>query len=73
MNLHRLAHVVLRVDDVDAALEFYGRALGLVEVARAHGTAYLTGRTNAGWDLALTTGGRGLDHFAFVAGGGGGV
>ena len=67
MSLQRLAHVALRVDDLDAALEFYGRVLGLVELGRAHGTAYLTGRTNAGWDLALTTGGRGLDHFAFVA------
>lgn len=32
MSLQRLAHVALRVDDLDAALEFYGRVLGLVEL-----------------------------------------
>ena len=67
MNLQRLAHVELRVEDLDAAVEFYGRVLGLVEVNRDGDTAYLSGRASAGWDLALSTGGQGLDHFAFVA------
>jgi catechol 2,3-dioxygenase len=67
MNLHRLAHVELRVEDLDQASEFYGRVLGLVEVERAEDKLYLSGRTTAGWDLALSTGGQGLDHFAFVA------
>jgi catechol 2,3-dioxygenase len=67
MSLQRLAHVELRVADLDAAVEFYGRMLGLVEVDRSGDTVYLSGRTSAGWDLALSTGGQGLDHFAFVA------
>jgi catechol 2,3-dioxygenase len=67
MNLHRLAHVELRVQDLDRASEFYGRVLSLVEVQRADEKVYLSGRTTAGWDLALSRGGQGLDHFAFVA------
>jgi len=67
MNLQRLSHVALRVDDLDEAVSFYGRMLGLVELERDGETAYLSGRIDAGWDLALTEGGRGLDHFAFVA------
>jgi catechol 2,3-dioxygenase len=67
MNLQRLAHVALRVEDLDEAIHFYGRMLGLVEVDRVDDTVYLSGRVNAGWDLSLTEGGRGLDHFAFVA------
>jgi catechol 2,3-dioxygenase len=66
MNLHRLAHVELRVEDLDQATEFYSRVLGLVELERTD-KLYLTGRSTAGWDLALSTGGQGLDHFAFVA------
>lgn len=67
MNLHRLAHVELRIDDLDAAVDFYGRVLGLVELERSDDKVYLSGRSTAGWDLALSTGGHGLDHFAFVA------
>jgi catechol 2,3-dioxygenase len=67
MNLQRLAHAALRVADLDEAVEFYGRLLGLVELERDGETAYLSGRTTAGWDLSLTAGGQGLDHFAFVA------
>lgn len=67
MKLHRLAHVELRVRDLDLAVEFYGRVLGLVELHRVGHTAYLSGRSTAGWDLALSVGGEGLDHFAFVA------
>ena len=67
INLQRLAHVALRVENVDDAIDFYGKVLGLVEVDRQGDTVYLSGRTSAGWDLALTPGGQGLDHFAFVA------
>jgi catechol 2,3-dioxygenase len=67
MSLQRLAHVALRVEDLDAAAGFYGRLLGLVELERSGDTAYLSGRATAGWDISLTAGGRGLDHFAFVA------
>jgi catechol 2,3-dioxygenase len=66
MNLQRLAHVHLRIEELEPAVEFYARLLGMVEVERANDTAYLTGRMSAGWDLALGLGGRGLDHFAFV-------
>ena len=67
MSLGRLAHVQLRVDDLDRSIEFYGRLLGLVEVDRAGDTVYLSGRARAGWDLALSLSGQGLDHFAFAA------
>lgn len=67
MTIHRLAHVELRVMEIDPAVEFYGRLLGLVEVDRAGQKVYLSGRSTAGWDLALSLGGQGLDHFAFVA------
>jgi catechol 2,3-dioxygenase len=66
-NLGRLAHVQLRVHELDAAVAFYGRLLGLVEVDRAGSTVYLSGRSRPGWDLVLSQGGQGLDHFAFVA------
>lgn len=38
----RLGHVKLRVPDVDASVEFLGATLGLREVERAGGCAYLT-------------------------------
>jgi catechol 2,3-dioxygenase len=66
MSVGRLAHVELRVGELEPAIEFYGRLLGLVEVDRAGSTVYLSGRSRPGWDLALSLGGQGLDHFAFT-------
>ncbi len=38
IGLKRIVHVNLVVEDVEAAKEFYGRLLGLQEIARAEGT-----------------------------------
>ena len=42
IGLKRIVHVNLVVEDVEAAKEFYGRLLGLQEIARAEGTNRLT-------------------------------
>jgi catechol 2,3-dioxygenase-like lactoylglutathione lyase family enzyme len=38
IGLKRIVHVNLVVEDVEVAKEFYGRLLGLQEIARAEGT-----------------------------------
>ena len=77
MAIQQLAHAVLRVDDMSAALEFHNEVLGLVEVAREGDAVYLGCGLDGGVDLVLTPGGTGvstvaldvtspddLDHFA---------
>jgi catechol 2,3-dioxygenase len=65
MPLAGLAHAMLRVPDVDAALAFHRDVLGLVEIERTEDAVYLSAGLDGGYDLALTRGGTGVDHFAF--------
>jgi catechol 2,3-dioxygenase len=62
----RVAHVALGVEDLDAAIEFYGEMLGLTVLAEASGTAYLAcGATNT-YELCLRHGAVHVDHFALA-------
>jgi catechol 2,3-dioxygenase len=64
MSIQKVAHVEIKVDDVDRALEFHTETLGLVEMARENGTVYLGCGVDDAYDLALTNGGTGLAHVA---------
>lgn len=63
--LLRLEHAVVRAADVERSVAWYREALGLHELARAGGCVYLTCGGENGFDLGITSGGAGLDHFAF--------
>jgi catechol 2,3-dioxygenase len=63
--LLRLEHAVIRAGDVEKAVEWYREALGLHELTRDSGLAYLTCGGENGFDLGITSGGAGLDHFSF--------
>jgi catechol 2,3-dioxygenase len=71
VGVQRVAHAAIRVEDADAAAEFYRRVLGLTEVASGTGDArFLSGGRTRSFDLALVPGGAGLDHLAFAVAGG---
>ncbi|WP_165874897.1 VOC family protein [Natrarchaeobius oligotrophus] len=57
-------HAVVRVTDLDAAVEFYTEQLGLIEIDRNDDTVYLGCGLDDRFDLGVTEGGTGLDHVA---------
>lgn len=63
--LLRLEHAVVRAGDVQRSVAWYTEALGLYAVAEEGDTVYLTCGGENGFDLGITGGGAGLDHFAF--------
>lgn len=65
MALTGLAHAVLRVPDLDAAVAFHVDVLGLVEIARNGEFVYLSCGADGQYDIALVQGGTGVAHFAF--------
>ncbi len=65
MPITGLAHAMLRVPDLDAAVAFHLDVLGLVEVSRTPEAVYLSSGVDGQYDLALTRGGTGVDHFTF--------
>lgn len=66
-DLQRIEHAKVHVDDLNTALPFYTEAMGLVEVDRADGTVYLGCGLNDNFDLAISEGGTGIEHFAVRA------
>jgi catechol 2,3-dioxygenase len=60
----RFEHAEILVRDLAQALEFYTDVMGLVEMGREHGTAYLGCGLDTNFDLALRSGGTGVVHFA---------
>lgn len=67
MIASRLAHVALSVPDVDAATEFYGDVFGLTVADDRDGWRFLASGRSRTFELALTAGEPGMDHFAFSA------
>lgn len=61
-------HGVLRVTDLDRASRFYREVMGLVELERRDGVVYLGCGLDDHFDIGLTEGGTGLDHFAIRVG-----
>lgn len=61
-------HGVLRVTDLDRATRFYRDVMGLVELDRRDGVVYLGCGLDDHFDIGLTEGGTGLDHFALRVG-----
>lgn len=65
--LQRIEHAKVHVEDADAALAFYTDAMRLVELHREGGVTYLGCGLDENYDLAVTEGGTGIDHFAVRA------
>jgi catechol 2,3-dioxygenase len=63
-GVHKFEHAELRVEDVDAATDFYTEVIGLTEIASHEGTRYLGTGYDENYDVALTEGGSGVAHFA---------
>ena len=63
-GVRRFEHAVLQVTDRDAAIAFYTDVLGLVELERENGTVYLGCGLDGNYDIGLTEGGTGIEHFA---------
>ncbi|MGQ4554286.1 VOC family protein [Halobellus sp. GM3] len=66
-DLQRIEHASVHVEDLEEATEFYTDAMGLVEVARENGTVYLGTGLTENFELAVTEGGTGIEHFAVRA------
>ncbi len=65
MALRKLAHAVLRVQEMETALEFNTAILGLIELGHDGNTVYLGCGVDDNFDVALVEGGTGVTEFAF--------
>lgn len=68
-GVHKFEHAELRVEDLEAAADFYTDVIGLVEIERQDGTRYLGTGLDENYDVALSEGGTGISHFAVRVGG----
>lgn len=59
-----IEHVAIRVPDVPDAVTFYRDVFGLAEITRSDDTVYLGCGRDGNFDLAVTRGDPGFDHFA---------
>jgi len=64
MTILRIEHAAIRVQDLNAAIDFYCDGLGLLVSNRTDSSAQLTCGGDVGFDLSLSAGGTGLDHLA---------
>jgi len=64
MSIQKVAHVEIRVQDLDASLEFHTEVLGLTELGRDNGTVYLGCGVDESYDVALQEGGTGTARIA---------
>ena len=62
---HRIEHLELSVEDLDAAVEFYTGVVGLIELAREDGAVHLGCGLDDNWDVAFRQGPTGVEHVAF--------
>lgn len=60
MGVLKLAHGVLKVNDLPQSLEFYREVVGLHEIGKQNGIVYLGCGADNNYDLALTEGGSGI-------------
>lgn len=65
MNPVTIEHATVGVEDIDAAVEFYTQVMGLGELTREDGVAYLACGRDSNFDVAVAEGDTGLEHVAF--------
>jgi catechol 2,3-dioxygenase len=65
----RFEHARLRTSDLDGAVGFHVEVMGLAVLGRDEDTVYLGAGADDNFDLALTSGGTGVEHFALRADG----
>ena len=65
MIISRIAHVSLRVPDIETAVEFYSYMFGLDVLARREDRVYLASGMSTSFEVELVAGGNEFDHFAF--------
>ncbi len=63
-GVRRFEHSQLRVKNLQESTRFCTQVMGLVEISRQNGVSYLGCGLDRNFDLALSEGGTGLDHFA---------
>ena len=63
-GVHKFEHAELRVEDLDAATEFYTDVIGLTKIDSKDSTHYLGTGYDENYDVALTEGRSGVAHFA---------
>lgn len=68
VGVKKLEHVELTVENFDEALTFCTDVMGLSEIDRSGGTAYLGCGFDENYDLAVCEGDPGLEHFAIRVG-----
>lgn len=66
-DLQRIEHAKLHVEDLDDAVAWYTDVMGLVELERDADTVYLGAGFDDNFDMAVTEGGTGVEHFAVRA------
>lgn len=67
MSIQKVAHVDIKVDDLESALEFHTQTLGLVELGRDNGTVFLGCGIDEAYDVSLTAGGTGVTQIHLQA------
>ena len=68
-DILRVDHVSVRVPDLEQGVAWYTTILGLVEIERRHGRAYLGGPVSGRYAIALTEGGTGMEYVSFAVNG----
>ncbi len=66
-GVRRFEHARLRTPDLEAAVAFHTEVMGLTVLGRDERTVYLGAGADDNFDLALTAGGTGVEHFALRA------
>ncbi len=67
MALQKLSHARLRVKNLEESVRFHTEVLGLEEIDRQNGVAYLACGADGSFDVAVAEGGTGVISFAIAA------
>ena len=67
MTLQKLSSAEIRINDLDAALDFHTTTLGLQEIGRQNGVVFMGAGGDGQVDLALRAGGTGAVGFSIAA------
>ena len=60
----KVEHAQIQVENLEESLEFYTSAMGLVELSAENGVTYLGAGRDGNYDLAITEGSPGIEHYA---------